>query len=191
MPTPQTDSVSSTTTMLAVWNGSTMSYTFSGTQISIYGTVLPTPSDGELSTTSYTVISGTDNVTSTTLATGPKSATTRYGYQFYASPPLMDGQHTIIVEAVNVEQDANVLWFDYLAYQPSKNVVLGDGGSSSRNAGTPGPSSSMLTSTASSLTASSGAAVTERSDLPYSLACSSRLRPAHSALPTIDLSAQQ
>lgn len=71
--------------------------------------------------------------------TAPISSSVLYNQQWYASPPLDDGQHTITVKAVSVNSDA-VFWFDYLEYVGSL-----DPNTTSQSL-TPGTSNSALLS---------------------------------------------
>ncbi|EKM56885.1 uncharacterized protein PHACADRAFT_254252 [Phanerochaete carnosa HHB-10118-sp] len=123
------------TTHGAITNGSTMSFTFNGTAVALYGTIGPINSDSDnQTTTSMYVLDEASAVT----VTAPKSLTTQYGYAFFLSPQLADEQHTLTVTATDVVSD-NTFWIDYLEYTPSSNT--------SSSSAPPPPLSSSPTST--------------------------------------------
>ncbi|GJE86706.1 hypothetical protein PsYK624_027870 [Phanerochaete sordida] len=103
------------TTHGAISNGSTVSFTFNGTSIALYGTVGPIQSDTKnRTTTAVYVLDDASPVTST----APASLTTQYGFAYYVSPPLANEQHTLVVTATDVVPD-NTFWVDYVEYTPA------------------------------------------------------------------------
>ncbi|KAI0789787.1 hypothetical protein C8Q75DRAFT_733573 [Abortiporus biennis] len=102
------------TTHGALTNGSTISYSFNGSSITVFGTVSGSPSPGSIPSTSSFSIDGSSPV----FVTVPQPADPIYRHAYYVSPKLEDGEHTIIVTATNTDI-SDILWFDYFEYVPS------------------------------------------------------------------------
>ncbi|KAI0789777.1 hypothetical protein C8Q75DRAFT_806929 [Abortiporus biennis] len=102
------------TTHAATSNGSTITYSFKGTSITFFGTITGSPSPGSIPSTSSFSLDGSSAV----LVTVPQPIDTVYRHAFYVSPKLEDGEHTLIVTAINTDTD-DMMWFDYFEYLPS------------------------------------------------------------------------
>ncbi|EKM50819.1 uncharacterized protein PHACADRAFT_213681 [Phanerochaete carnosa HHB-10118-sp] len=109
------------TTHGALTNGSTIEFTFNGTSVTFYGTVPGAPT-GSPSTSSFMVDNGEKVLVMT-----PQPADPMYQYAYFASGPLEDGMHTLVVTAVNTDQE-DMLWFDYLEYALISAADTGAGG---------------------------------------------------------------
>ncbi|KAF9242625.1 hypothetical protein BU15DRAFT_43706 [Melanogaster broomeanus] len=96
--------------------GSSASFNFTGTTVSVFGTVGPVDANNYTigpSISMYTL----DHFLPVTFVE-PALNSASYHYQFYTSPPLDDGLHHLIITSVNM---SSVLWLDYLQYTPSSS----------------------------------------------------------------------
>ncbi|KAF9242623.1 hypothetical protein BU15DRAFT_72733 [Melanogaster broomeanus] len=97
-------------------SGSSASFNFTGTSISVFGTVGPIDF-WHVDVGSSISIYNLDYFPPVTFR-APALNSASYHYQFYTSPPLEDGLHYLAVTSVNM---SSVLWLDYFQYTPSSN----------------------------------------------------------------------
>ena len=86
---------------------------YAGTSIAIFGTVLPTPDNESAPVTTYTL-----DTMSPVKDTAPRMSTPTFGRQFYTSPQLDYGQHSLVVGCTTTSP-SSAFYFDYLVYTPS------------------------------------------------------------------------
>ncbi|KAF9458137.1 hypothetical protein BDZ94DRAFT_1271524 [Collybia nuda] len=91
--------------------GSRATFVFSGSSVKVYGTV------PEIGVSSIAPIStySVDGSSSTTFAPSLGSSP-EYRKLFYASPPLKDGEHTLVI--TSIVKDC-FFWLDYIEYTPT------------------------------------------------------------------------
>ncbi|PPQ78926.1 hypothetical protein CVT25_002402 [Psilocybe cyanescens] len=129
----------STTTFTSV-TGSTVNLTFTGTRVSVFGTINPNSLDGPPSS-SYSIDNG-----SPTLFSGTQTAAVQYQQRFYASGTLTPTTHTLLITVLS----KNATYFlDYIT------VVLPDPGATSLTSSSSSSSSSLSPSKSSSTSSSS------------------------------------
>ncbi|GJE98629.1 hypothetical protein PsYK624_148630 [Phanerochaete sordida] len=98
-------------------NGSTISFSFNGTNVAWFGTFGGgNPPMGPPSVVDF-VVDGDPTTASTLTAQQPLHA--MYSQTFYTSPPLSTGTHNIVVTVLDAQNDA--LWFDYLQFTPEQD----------------------------------------------------------------------
>ncbi|PSR71007.1 hypothetical protein PHLCEN_2v13111 [Hermanssonia centrifuga] len=137
---------------LLIWlNDTSFLIPLSGTQVEVYGTIGPT---GDVLPTSTYLL---DSASILTYVAANVSATT-YQNQFYQSPVLQDGSHTLVITVTS----QGYYWLDYLLYTPSSNNLASAPISSSSSL-----SSSSSTSSALSATSSAGSAASSTSSCPH------------------------
>ncbi|PSR71009.1 hypothetical protein PHLCEN_2v13113 [Hermanssonia centrifuga] len=137
---------------LLIWlNDTSFLIPFSGTQVEVYGTIGPTGDALPMST--YLL----DSTSILTYVAANVSATT-YQNQFYLSPVLQDGSHTLVITVTS----QGFYWLDYLLYTPSSNNLASAPISSSSSL-----SSSSSISSALSATSSAGSAASSTSSCPH------------------------
>ncbi|KAF9073898.1 hypothetical protein BDP27DRAFT_1155369, partial [Rhodocollybia butyracea] len=90
----------------------TATFSFNGVAVQVFGTV--SANSSPMST--YQV----DGLPATMYIFNATGQTT-YRVQFYTSPLLSTGNHTLIITAL--ENDNFRLWLDYVLYYPSSNVL--------------------------------------------------------------------
>ncbi|KAF8588067.1 hypothetical protein K439DRAFT_1630094 [Ramaria rubella] len=151
--------------------GATTMYVFSGTGISVFGTQCD-PAGGNTTVSTYVI----DGGPASTYTEPPGIVCNQNFFNFFSSPPLINGQHTLYITNLN-----NNAWFfiDYLqvtspaATASSTNAVL-----SASLAGASSPASAILSAstspivsspTASSATATAAAAATTAASLASEL----------------------
>ncbi|KAG5645123.1 hypothetical protein DXG03_006840 [Asterophora parasitica] len=86
-------------------------FTFTGTSIAVYGTISDTGTYKTGPASTYS-IDGASPATYSAVPTESK----QYGVQFYRSPALADGEHTLVI--ANTLENA-FFWLDYLEYTPA------------------------------------------------------------------------
>ncbi|KAH7885406.1 hypothetical protein F5I97DRAFT_1810893 [Phlebopus sp. FC_14] len=91
--------------------GSSASFNFTGTSISVFGTVGPANLYAEENRPPISMYNLDDSPA--VFFTGPLLNSASYHYQFYTSPPLDAGIHSLVITSVNM---SNTLWLDYLQY---------------------------------------------------------------------------
>ncbi|KAF9073909.1 hypothetical protein BDP27DRAFT_1416607 [Rhodocollybia butyracea] len=125
----------------------TAMFHFSGVGVEVYGTV--GNKDGSPAST-YQV----DDLPAHTFFFSANNQS-NYRTQFYASPLLSPGNHTLLITALG--NDGSQVWLDYILYYPSSNESLVSNSSSQ-----PGPSlSPSVTSEPSAVTNSNAPSVVE------------------------------
>ncbi|GJE93779.1 hypothetical protein PsYK624_099400 [Phanerochaete sordida] len=103
------------TTHAPLVNGSTITFSFTGTSVAWIGTI-PGKPIGPPSVISFEV---DDDPTTASTVTLLQPQETTFRQTFYSSPPLPQGTHTVVAKAVNV-QTQDLMWFDYLEYTPGE-----------------------------------------------------------------------
>ncbi|KAJ7636809.1 hypothetical protein FB45DRAFT_450136 [Roridomyces roridus] len=101
------------TTKWSSAQGSTAKYTFQGTQITVYASVAANSSSASMS---FAV----DNFTGSYSSTSAGGAAL-YHAPLWASPPLSDGQHTLVVTQ-DEAQASGVIFLDYLLYETTSSA---------------------------------------------------------------------
>lgn len=123
-----------------------------GTSIYAVGTVPVSDIDGHTTTASFAF-----GDTLSVNVTAPQTTKILYNHTLWTSPPLGDGEHTLTVTALDVDQPlSRRFWIDYLAYAPGASEERTPSSAAPLVATTGMPLSSM-SSTSAALTASPGA----------------------------------
>ncbi|KIP03838.1 hypothetical protein PHLGIDRAFT_223071 [Phlebiopsis gigantea 11061_1 CR5-6] len=119
--------------------GSTVTFTFNGTSVGVFGSVSQSTPTKNITTVSTYQVDGASTVT----YTAPVSLTSHLTHQqFFQSAKLQDGQHSLLITVTQADDSAKY-WLDYLVYIP---------GSSTTSSSTPSspPSASLSSDPAAS-----------------------------------------
>lgn len=115
-----------------------------GIQVSIFGTVPELSNSYNMTATSSYILDDLAPIN----FTAPIYNADQYHQNFYTSPIVVAGQHTVTVTSISVSSDA-VFWFDYLEYLSPSNAT------STAQAQTISTSSSLTSSTLATVATSS------------------------------------
>ncbi|OCH84396.1 hypothetical protein OBBRIDRAFT_891814 [Obba rivulosa] len=114
-------------------------FTFTGSQISVLGTILPPANNSAPPSSTYTIDGGTPFSFTADVVTGEED-----GVTFFSSPILSFGTHKLVIEVTQASAASPYL-FDYLSYDP--NASSASSSASSSSSSSPSPSSSSSSST--------------------------------------------
>ncbi|KAH7925589.1 hypothetical protein BV22DRAFT_1046689 [Leucogyrophana mollusca] len=102
--------------------GSSVSFSFTGTQVSVYGSVDPSNSVCISSPISTYMVDNTSVTTYFALATETKLS----NCLFFESPVLEGGLHSLVITSASQN---GLFWFDYIQYTPSDSAPTTNTGS--------------------------------------------------------------
>ncbi|KIP07160.1 hypothetical protein PHLGIDRAFT_35564 [Phlebiopsis gigantea 11061_1 CR5-6] len=89
--------------------GATVTFKFTGTSLSVYGTIEVTTAQDVPTITTYKL-----DAASAVTYTAPVVSAARYHQLFFQSPVLASGPHTLVITFTNA--NARTYWLDYLTY---------------------------------------------------------------------------
>ncbi|KIK56888.1 hypothetical protein GYMLUDRAFT_1012313 [Collybiopsis luxurians FD-317 M1] len=91
----------------------TATFWFEGVGVQVFGTI----GTGSSPISTFQV----DNLPAYTFSLDSKAKATLYGIQYYTSPPLEPGNHTLVI--ASIWQGSTQMFLDYIVYNPIPNAI--------------------------------------------------------------------